>query len=55
MRDFGTGTDFVIVIVGVVPVDLELVVVPVAVRHVAIRVTRARYLPDFIHVTDNFM
>jgi hypothetical protein len=46
MRYFGTGTEIVIVIAGVVTVDIDLAVVrvPVDVRHVAIGVPRARYI-----------
>lgn len=45
-RNFCTGTEVVIGVVRIVPVDAQLAVVsvPVHVGHVAVRVTRARVL-----------
>ena len=43
MRDFGTGTQVVIGVLGGVVVDLELVVVEVCVRHIAIGIARPAY------------
>ena len=38
MRNFLTGTQVRVAIVAIVPVDLELAVVPVRVRHIAVGV-----------------
>ncbi len=42
-RDFHTGSQVRIGVLRIVPIDVELVVVPVAVRHVATAVARAVY------------
>ena len=57
MRDFGTGPEIVIVVVGVVPihVDLAIVRIEVDVRNIAIAIARTRFLSNFFHFTDNFI
>ncbi len=44
-RNFLTSPDIRIPVVGIVPVDLELVVVPVRVRDIAVRIARTALLP----------
>jgi hypothetical protein len=45
-RNFGTGAKIVVVIVGVVPIDINLAItgIPVHVRNVAIGITRTRFI-----------
>ena len=46
MRDFGTGEQIVVVIVRIVPVDVELGVVriPIEAWHIAVGITGARFI-----------
>lgn len=50
-----TRTQVVIGVVGMIPIDVQLVVVPVHVRNVAISIARTRLLPDLIHFTENLL
>ncbi|MEK7193346.1 MAG: hypothetical protein AAB652_00990 [Patescibacteria group bacterium] len=50
-RNFCTDADIVVPIVGIVPVDVQVVVVPVHVRHVVIRIPRTCVLSDSIRIT----
>jgi hypothetical protein len=50
---YGAGTQVGIGIGRVVPVDVDLVVVEIDVRHVAIRVVRTRILLNSIYFTEN--
>ena len=52
-RYFHTGTQVRIGVALIRPIDVELVVVPVAVRHVAVRVAGAPVVPHPIFVTGN--
>jgi hypothetical protein len=53
VRNFLTGTQVRIPIVRVVPVHLELAVVPIRVRDIAVRIARTVFLFAFVHLTDN--
>jgi hypothetical protein len=55
MRNFLTSTQVLVLIVGIVPVHLELIVVPVGVWHVAIGIARAVILSYFFHITRNLL
>lgn len=56
-RSFCTGTKVVVAVVWIVPVHLQvrIVGVPVHVRDVTIRVTRAHVLPISFHYTNNLL
>lgn len=54
LRKLLTGTQVVIGVVGIAPVDLELVSVPVGVRHITVVIARTRLIAWFHpFITDN--